>query len=85
MARGFFSRWAAAAGLGLIVCTPYGLRASVSAFDRRDIRLPALPSVPPSLVRASATPTPPVQQLAALILESVRGGSASFERIEIFL
>jgi len=26
-----------------------------------------------------------VQQLAALILESVRGGSASFERIEIFL
>jgi hypothetical protein len=38
-----------------------------------------------ALVRASATPTPPVQQLAALILESVRGGSASFERIEIFL
>ena len=33
------------------------------------------------LVRASATPTPPVQQLAALILESVRGGSASFDRI----
>ena len=72
---------AAAAGLGLTVRTRYGLPASVSAFDGRDIGLPALPSVPLSLVRASATSTPPVQQLAALILESVRGGSASFDRI----
>ena len=72
-------------GFGLTVRTRYGLRASASAFDRRGIGLPALPSVLSSLVRASATPTPPVQQLAALILESVRGGLASFERIEIFL
>jgi hypothetical protein len=34
-----------------------------------------------SLVRATATPTPPVQQLASLILESVRAGSASLDRI----
>jgi hypothetical protein len=40
-----------------------------------------LPSLPLSLVRASATATPPVQQLASIILESVRGGSASFDRI----
>ena len=72
---------AAAAGLGLTVRTRYGLPASVSAFEGRDLGLPALPSLPLSLVRATATPTPPVQQLASLILESVRAGSASLDRI----
>ncbi|MEA3089818.1 MAG: hypothetical protein QOJ04_1160 [Caballeronia sp.] len=72
---------AAAAGLGLTVRTRYGLPASVSAFEGRDLGLPALPSLPLSLVRASVTPTPPVQQLAALILQSVRGDAASLDRI----
>lgn len=72
---------AAAAGLGLTVRTRYGLPASVSAFEGRDLGLPALPSLPLSLVRASLTPTPPVQQLAALILQSVRGDAASLDRI----
>ena len=72
---------AAAAGLGLTVRTRYGLPASVSAFEGRDLGLPGLPSLPLSLVLASATPKPPVQQLAALILQSVRGGSASLDRI----
>jgi DNA-binding transcriptional LysR family regulator len=72
---------AAAAGLGLTVRTRYGLPISVSALDHRIAGLPALPSVPLSLVRSSAKPTPPVELLASIILESVRGSPASIIRI----
>lgn len=72
---------AAAAGLGLTVRTRYGLPSSVTALDARANGLPALPSVPLALVRASATATPQVERLASIILDSVRGGSASFDRI----
>jgi DNA-binding transcriptional LysR family regulator len=72
---------AAAAGLGLTVRTRYGLPLSVAVLDARASGLPVLPSLPLSLVRASATATPPVQRLASIILESVRGGSVSLDRI----
>jgi DNA-binding transcriptional LysR family regulator len=64
---------AAAAGLGLTVRTRFGLPGSVAAVDARACGLPVLPSLPLSLVRASATGSPPVQRLESIILESVRG------------
>lgn len=71
---------AAAAGLGLTVRTQYGLPRSVCALDADAAGLPELPSLPLSLMRASMNSTPPVERLASIILDSVRGGSASFER-----
>jgi hypothetical protein len=53
----------------------------VCALDEHAAGLPALPSLPLSLLRASAKSAPPVERLASIILDSVRGGSASFERM----
>jgi DNA-binding transcriptional LysR family regulator len=72
---------AAAAGLGLTVRTRYGLPAAVQALDARAHGLPALPSVPLSLVRGSMAMTPPVEELASIMLECVRGGSAEWTRL----
>ncbi|CDG86009.1 LysR family transcriptional regulator [Janthinobacterium agaricidamnosum] len=65
---------AAAAGLGLTVRTCYGLPASVRALDGAACGLPALPSLPLSLLGSSAAAAPPVERLAALILASLSPG-----------
>jgi DNA-binding transcriptional LysR family regulator len=59
---------AAAAGLGLTVRTRYGLPAAVRVLDARAHGLPALPSLPLSLIRGSAVATPQVEQLASILL-----------------
>lgn len=64
---------AAAAGLGLTVRTPHGLPATVRTLDPGEYGLPALPSIGLTLLRASSAATPPVEQLAAIIVEAVRG------------
>ena len=79
---GLSGLWAAAAaGLGLTVRTRYGLPASVSVLDPRSIGLPILQSLSLTLVRASVVGTPTVDRLASIMLECVRGGSASIDRI----
>ncbi|BCQ24945.1 LysR family transcriptional regulator [Caballeronia sp. NK8] len=63
---------AAAAGLGVTVRTSYGLPSTVRALDAGEGGLPALPSIPLALHRASASASPPVERLAALVMASVR-------------
>lgn len=78
---GLSGLWAAAAaGLGLTVRTPLGVPASVSVLNPRAAGLPALPSVPLTLVRSAATSTPTVERLASIMVESVRNGSIAVER-----
>jgi DNA-binding transcriptional LysR family regulator len=72
---------AAAAGLGLTVRTRYGLPSSVQALDASEHGLPTLPSMPLSLIRGSASSTPPVEELASIMLECVRGGSVDWTRL----
>jgi DNA-binding transcriptional LysR family regulator len=69
---------AAAAGLGVTVRTRFGLPASVEPLDDR--ALPALPAIPLALHRSTATSTPPVDRLAAILIEAVRGEPAPWER-----
>ncbi|MGG1948665.1 LysR substrate-binding domain-containing protein [Trinickia sp. NRRL B-1857] len=64
---------AAAAGLGLTVRTPHGLPATVRTLDPGEYGLPTLPSIGLTLLRASSKATPPVEQLATIIVEAVRG------------
>ncbi|WP_175105332.1 LysR substrate-binding domain-containing protein [Pararobbsia alpina] len=74
--------WAAtAAGLGLTVRTRYGLPPAVRALDARTYGLSTLPSLPLSLVRGSAVMAPPVEELASIMLECVRRGSADWTRL----
>ncbi len=74
--------WAAtAAGLGLTVRTRYGLPPSVQALDASAHGLPMLPSLPLSLIRGAASSTPPVEELASIMLECVRGGSVDWTRL----
>jgi DNA-binding transcriptional LysR family regulator len=71
---------AAAAGLGVTVRTSYGLPSTVRALDADDLALPALPSIPLALHRASSgSGSPPVERLAALVVDSVREAHASAE------
>lgn len=63
---------AAAAGLGATVRTHYGLPASVQVLERKSWGLPALASVSLVLVRAARVSAPPVEQLAAIVLDAVR-------------
>lgn len=66
--------WAAAsAGLGLTVRTVYGVPPSLSAFDAKAHGLPPLPQLSMMLLRGSSTVTPPVERLAELMMNSVRG------------
>jgi DNA-binding transcriptional LysR family regulator len=64
---------AAAAGLGMTVRTPYGLPSTVRTLDPADFGLPALPSLGLSLLRASSAAAAPVEQLATIVVEAVRG------------
>lgn len=64
---------AAAAGLGLTVRTAYGLPHTVRTLDPPALGLPALPSLGLSLLRASSAATPPVEQLATIVVDAVRG------------
>lgn len=64
---------AAAAGLGVTVRTHYGLPASVQMLDARAYRLPPLPTLPLALLRASDAAVPLVDQLAAIVIDAVRG------------
>ncbi len=68
---------AAAAGLGVTVRTQYGVPSTVRTLDPSDYGLPALPSLGLSLLRASSAATPPVEQLAAIVVEAVRGYGAA--------
>jgi DNA-binding transcriptional LysR family regulator len=68
---------AAAAGLGVTVRTPYGVPSSVRTLNPDAWGLPALPSLGLSLLRASSAATPPVDQLAAIVVEAVRSDSAT--------
>lgn len=66
--------WAAtSAGLGLCVRTPFGLPAHVRTMEHAGTVLPALPQITLALRRGSSEPEPPVQRLAELLTESVRG------------
>jgi DNA-binding transcriptional LysR family regulator len=64
---------AAAAGLGVTVRTRYGLPSTVRLLDAAAHGLPSLSNLPLVLVRASNSPVPPVDQLAAIVLDAVRG------------
>lgn len=64
---------AAAAGLGVTVRTHYGLPQTVQMLDAPAHGLPALPTLPLMLLRASSTAAAPVEQLATIVLEAVRG------------
>ena len=66
---------AAAAGLGITVRTSYGLPATVHTLEPSEYGLPTLPALGLSLVRASNVATPLVDQLAAIMVEAVRGMS----------
>lgn len=61
---------AAAAGLGVTVRTAYGLPASVAAQDAA-AGLPPLPSLSLELLHGSHKPAPPVERLAALMVEAL--------------
>lgn len=65
--------WAAtSAGLGLSVRTPFGLPPSVRILERAGTGLPALPQMGLALYRARDEAEPPVERLAALLVEAVR-------------
>jgi DNA-binding transcriptional LysR family regulator len=68
---------AAAAGLGLTVRTAYGLPHTVHTLDPAAFRLPVLPSLGLSLLRASSAASAPVEQLATIVVEAVRGYTRS--------
>jgi len=61
---------ATAAGLGVAVRTAYGLPGTLKLMGAES-GLPALPSIPLTLLRQARTPTPSVERLASIILESV--------------
>ena len=67
---------AAAAGLGVTVRTGHGLPPSVRVLDEAEAGLPALPSLSLELLRAASPARPPVERLAALIIESLQAGAA---------
>ena len=63
--------WAAvAAGLGVTIRTDFGLPAGVRVLDPAVV--PALPSLPLTLLRAEAEPDPVTARLAAILTQSVR-------------
>lgn len=64
---------AAAAGLGMTVRTAYGLPPTVRTIDLGAYGLPALPALGLTLLRASSVAAPPVDQLAQIVVEAVRG------------
>ena len=69
--------WAAAvAGLGVTVRTGLGLPPSVRVLDHAEAGLPALPPLTLELLHASNVPGPPVERLAALIVESLQQDAA---------
>jgi DNA-binding transcriptional LysR family regulator len=68
---------AAAAGLGLMARTHYGLPATVLPLEANVPGLPELPSIPLALLHANLNATPLVERLAAIVLESVLGAPAS--------
>jgi DNA-binding transcriptional LysR family regulator len=70
---------AAAAGLGVTVRTSYGLPSTVRPLDTGEGGLPALPSIPLALHRASGKGSPLVERLASLVVESVREAHVSSE------
>ncbi|WP_321792765.1 LysR substrate-binding domain-containing protein [Caballeronia sp. J97] len=70
---------AAAAGLGVTVRTSYGLPSTVRTLDNGEGGLPALPSIPLALHRASGKGSPLVERLAMLVVESVREAHVSSE------
>jgi DNA-binding transcriptional LysR family regulator len=72
---------AAAAGLGLTVRTRYGLPATVQPLEANAAGLPELPSIALALLHANVDATPPVDRLAAIMLESVRSAPAPWERV----
>lgn len=66
--------WAAtAAGLGVTMRTHYGLPPGLQALDAKEHALPRLPALSLVLVRASKAPSAPVEQLASIVLDAVRG------------
>jgi DNA-binding transcriptional LysR family regulator len=66
--------WAAAsAGLGLTVRTLYGIPPALVAFDRKTHGLPPLPHLSLMLLRGSSAATPPVERLAQIVVDAVRG------------
>jgi DNA-binding transcriptional LysR family regulator len=71
---------AAAAGLGVTVRTRYGLPSTVRALSEGETGLPPLPTIPLALQRASAVAPAPVERLASIVLDSVRGGPLAWER-----
>jgi DNA-binding transcriptional LysR family regulator len=71
---------AAAAGLGLAVRTGYGLPPTIQPLEANTPSLPELPSIPLTLLQANLNATPLVDRLAAIVLESVRGTPAQWER-----
>ncbi|KAA0089008.1 LysR family transcriptional regulator [Paraburkholderia sp. T12-10] len=64
---------AAAAGLGVTVRSPFGLPSTVRTLDPQTYGLPTLPTLGLSLVRASNVATPPVDLLATIVMDAVRG------------
>ena len=64
---------AAAAGLGVTVRSPFGLPSTVRTLDPQTYGLPMLPTLGLSLVRASNVATPPVDLLATIVMDAVRG------------
>ena len=64
---------AAAAGLGITVRTPYGVPPTVRMLDPTAYGLPVLPSLGLSLLHGSSVATAPVEQLATIVVEAVRG------------
>jgi DNA-binding transcriptional LysR family regulator len=66
--------WAAtSAGLGLTVRTRYGMPATLVALDSKTHGLPPLPQLSLILLRGAPAVAPPVERLAQIIVESVRG------------
>lgn len=66
--------WAAtAAGLGVTMRTRYGLPPGLRPLDADACALPPLPAMSLVLVRASKAPSAPVEQLASIVLDAVRG------------
>lgn len=64
---------AAAAGLGLTVRTAYGLPQTVRTIDPVAYGLPAFPALGLTLLRASSVAAPPIDQLAQIVVDAVRG------------
>jgi DNA-binding transcriptional LysR family regulator len=66
--------WAAAsAGLGVTVRTRYGIPPALLMLDPKAHGLPPLPQFSLMLLRGVSAVTPPVERLAELMVESVRG------------